>query len=72
MARPTVQHADAEPQQPDAEAGVGLAAGIARRRAAVHQHRQRQAIAAKGNLQLPAYRPALLVGAADSTRLKRE
>src|SRR5262245_15699644 len=46
VARPTVQDADAEPQQPDAESGVRLAARIAPRRAAVHQHRQRHAVAA--------------------------
>jgi len=48
MPRPTVQDPDAKPQQPDAEAGIGLAAGIRPGRATVHQHRERQTIDAEG------------------------
>ena len=63
MMRPAVQHPDAEPHQPDAEAGQRLAARIAPGRTVVHQHGQRQAIAAEGFFQMAAHRLALLVPA---------
>ena len=63
MARPAMQHAHAKPHQPDAEGGQRIAAGIAPRPTVVHQHGERQAVAAKGVLERPAHRLALLVAA---------
>ena len=63
MMGPAVQHPDAEPHQPDAEAGQRLAARIAPGRTVVHQHGRRQAIAAEGFFQMAAHRLALLVAA---------
>ena len=61
MAGPAVHDAHAKPGEPDAEAGQRLAARIAPRRTAVHQHGERQAIAAKGLFQMAAHRLALLI-----------
>ena len=54
---------DAEPHQPDGEAGIGFTAGLAPGRPVVHQHGQRQPVAAEGGAQLPAHRLALLIAA---------
>jgi hypothetical protein len=58
-----MQDADAKPHQPDAEAGMRIAARITPGRAAIHQHGERQAITAEGSFELAAHRLALLVAA---------
>ena len=63
MVGAAVGDADAEPHQPHGEHGVGLAAGVAPRRAVVHQHRLGQPVAPEDGAQPLAHRLRALVGA---------
>ena len=63
MVRTAVGDADPEPNQPQTKAGERLRAGRAPRRAVVHQHRGRQAVAAKSLGQHQAHGLLALVGA---------
>ena len=66
-----VQQLNAELEQPDPEAGPVLAPrGIAPGRAVVDEHCVRQAIAAKGCLQMALYRAVLFVSAGRKARCK--
>ena len=72
MVRPAMADPDAMAQQPDRERGVRLSAAVAPRRAVVHQHRTRQAVAAKQRGQAIANRAVLLVAARlDAQRITR-
>src|SRR5580658_1101903 len=63
MVRPAMRDADPQPHQPRREHGEGLSPGIAPRRAVVHQHRERQAVAAEQPDQARANGGVLLIAA---------
>src|SRR5262245_5116618 len=64
MKRAAVQDLDAQPHQPDAEGGIGVVvAAIAPWWTIVHQHGERQPVAAEGRREVPTHSLALLIGA---------
>jgi hypothetical protein len=63
MQRPDVDNADPKPQQPRRENSMRLIPRIAPRRAIIHQHRKRQAVAAEHGQQLRPHGRILLVAA---------
>ena len=63
VSRTAMQNPDAEPHQPDAELGIGITAGVTPGRTIVHQHGERQAVAAEGPFQFAPHRLPLLIAA---------
>ena len=71
MVGPTVRHTDPQPQQPHRERRVRLVAAARPRRAIVHQHPLRQAVATKGTISWSCTSGAVRLAGRQTQRMAR-